>query len=97
MIVEIVFTGLRPGEKLYEELYDAQEMRLGTPHPKIFRAQHRPVDPALLRAELDGLAAVVNGPADQVIDALSGIVPGYKGRQPAKAPIPSNVPTLAVA
>ena len=48
--VEIVFTGLRPGEKLFEELYDAKEMQLRTPHPKIFRAQHRPFDLARLTA-----------------------------------------------
>jgi glycosyltransferase involved in cell wall biosynthesis len=36
--IDIVFTGLRPGEKLY----DRTETRLATPHPKIFRAQHRP-------------------------------------------------------
>ena len=40
--IEIVFTGLRPGEKLYEELYDAGEERLPTPHPKIFAVSDLP-------------------------------------------------------
>jgi len=95
--VEIVFTGLRPGEKLFEELYDAQEKQLRTPHPKIFRAQNHPCDPNRLRAQLEGLAAVVNSPADEVIDALKGIVPGYRGRQPGKEPSPAKPAGLAVA
>ena len=39
--VEIVYTGLRPGEKLHEELYHESEERLPTQHPKISRARHR--------------------------------------------------------
>jgi FlaA1/EpsC-like NDP-sugar epimerase len=35
--VEIVFTGLRPGEKLYEELSQNVEAVVATPHPKIAR------------------------------------------------------------
>ena len=95
--VEIVFTGLRPGEKLFEELYDAKETRLRTPHPKIFRAQNHPCDPNRLITQLEGLAAVVNSPAEDVIDALKGIVPGYRGRQPGKEPSPAKLASLAVA
>jgi FlaA1/EpsC-like NDP-sugar epimerase len=32
---EVVYTGLRPGEKLHEELYDPTEPRMDTPHPRI--------------------------------------------------------------
>jgi FlaA1/EpsC-like NDP-sugar epimerase len=95
--VEIVFTGLRPGEKLFEELYDPNEIRLRTPHPKIFRAQHRHCDPARLRAQLDGLAALVNSPADEICDALRAIVPEYQGRHPAKEPCPAKGTRQAVA
>jgi FlaA1/EpsC-like NDP-sugar epimerase len=36
--IEIVYTGLRPGEKLHEELYTGEEA-FPTGHPKVFRAQ----------------------------------------------------------
>ncbi|MBX3423864.1 MAG: polysaccharide biosynthesis protein [Pirellulaceae bacterium] len=44
--VDIQFSGIRPGEKLYEELYFDEEHSLATAHPKIFAAYHRqfPVD-----------------------------------------------------
>jgi FlaA1/EpsC-like NDP-sugar epimerase len=95
--VEIVFTGLRPGEKLFEELYDGKEMQLRTPHPKIFRAQHHPCDPNRLVTQLEGLAAVVNSSAEEVIDALKGIVPEYRSRQPGQEPGPAKLASLAVA
>jgi len=41
--IEIVYTGLRPGEKLFEELFHEKELS-GTPHEKILLAQGRPVD-----------------------------------------------------
>ncbi|MFZ1086538.1 MAG: nucleoside-diphosphate sugar epimerase/dehydratase [Terracidiphilus sp.] len=37
--VQIQFTGMRPGEKLHEELFYSSEMRLPTPLPKVMRAQ----------------------------------------------------------
>lgn len=41
--IEIVYTGLRPGEKLFEELFHEKELS-GTTHEKILLAQARPVD-----------------------------------------------------
>lgn len=40
--IQVVFTGLRPGEKLHEELTSAAEKLLNTNHPKIFLTQGRP-------------------------------------------------------
>ncbi len=42
--IAIEYTGLLPGEKLNEELFDAQEKLMPTPHPKLLQAQYREVD-----------------------------------------------------
>ncbi len=44
--IEIVYTGLRPGEKLYEELFHEAEQLIDTGHPKIMLAHSRPIDVA---------------------------------------------------
>ncbi|MBV8310008.1 MAG: polysaccharide biosynthesis protein [Planctomycetaceae bacterium] len=76
--IEITFTGLRPGEKLHEELYDRGEEALPTPHPKIFLARHRPCEPEPLQDQLAELARRLDGPADEVVAALQRLVPEYR-------------------
>jgi len=75
--IEIVFTGLRPGEKLYEELYFDDEHRLATNHPKVFCAQHRPTTLAEAEALIDDLAELVDEPAEVVRSRMRAIVPEY--------------------
>ncbi len=41
--IQIVYTGMRPGEKLHEELVGTSEKLLNTHHPKIFLTQGRPI------------------------------------------------------
>lgn len=87
--VDIVYTGLRPGEKLYEELYDAGEEPVPTIHPKIRSARHRPFDDETLRRGLDRLFEIVDGSHDEVRTAIADLVPGYTrkghGLQPAQS------------
>ncbi len=79
--IKIVFTGLRPGEKLYEELLADGEHTLPTPHPKlrIARAQAAlsPDELAELRGWLDG------APQDEqaVKRRLAQIVTEYRPQQ----------------
>ncbi|HET7549174.1 MAG TPA: polysaccharide biosynthesis protein, partial [Usitatibacter sp.] len=46
--IRIVYTGLRPGEKLFEELLADDEHTRPTPHPKLRIAKAREVDPGWL-------------------------------------------------
>ena len=76
--MEIVFTGLRPGEKLFEELSTAQEYADKTRHPKIFvgRIEAHPWD-TVLRG-IDELRALAQRGGDEVRAALARIVPEYR-------------------
>jgi len=54
--IEIVYTGLRPGEKLYEELFHQAEALMPTSHPKTLLARSRVLDLALAEREIDAMA-----------------------------------------
>lgn len=53
--IEIVFTGLRPGEKLTEELLNQKEQTIGTHHPKIMVAEVRKSDYAEIEDVIEGM------------------------------------------
>jgi len=72
--IEIVYTGVRPGEKLYEELYFEDEVRIATGHPKLHSALHRPIDLTELRETLEELRCLLNGEPDLLLSKLKEIV-----------------------
>ena len=78
--IRIVYTGLRPGEKLYEELLADGENSLPTPHPKLRIAQARQVNGAWLAELLDWLNRVETRSDDQVRGDLARWVPDYLNR-----------------
>ncbi|MBY0575296.1 MAG: polysaccharide biosynthesis protein [Gallionellaceae bacterium] len=78
--IRIEFTGLRPGEKLYEELLADNEHTLPTPHPKLRIAQARQTDEVWLAQLLEWVAATAM--ADDIVRAgLARWVPEYRPSQ----------------
>ena len=75
--IEINFTGLRPGEKLFEELLSAEEGTSATTHQKIFCANIQAVDQQKLVLGLTRLQHAVD--ANEVRKILAEIVPSFSG------------------
>lgn len=76
--IKIEFTGLRPGEKLYEELLLAEEGIEATKNNKIYVAKPLHTDLAILRREIECLKDIIANNADQVRDYMKIIVPSYE-------------------
>jgi len=76
--IEIQYTGLRPGEKLFEELSHAREDVAPTAHPKIMRLLAAPMPVATVQAHLDVLrGAADTAEPDQLKALLRNAVPEY--------------------
>ena len=80
--VEIKFTGLRDGEKLYEEVLNDKEGTLPTPNPKIMVAKVREYDYTTACANEERLMKVSETFDDMaIVKVMKEIVPEYKSRQ----------------
>jgi FlaA1/EpsC-like NDP-sugar epimerase len=88
--IPIRFVGSRPGEKLHELLWDADESVGETVHPKIMRLSRPPIDEAWLHGQLDELARLADeGDTLEVVAKLGSIVREPR-REALLAPEPSG-------
>ena len=76
--IPIRFTGLRPGEKLYEELLIDPETASPTKHPRIFCSNEPIPDQAFLQDHLQKLGeAIESGEFERTMEILKILVPEY--------------------
>jgi len=75
--IGIEFSGLRPGEKMFEELQAADEQRMPTSHPKIIVAQHTQAQSADLWHFISELERIAQIDPQRVFAQLQTIVPEY--------------------
>ena len=75
--IQIAYSGLRPGEKLYEELLMTEEGLTRTENDKIHVAQPLVMDYEALSAHIDGLKAYYDNPT-QLVSALRQMIPTFK-------------------
>ena len=76
--IEILITGLRPGEKLYEELL-LENNPLKTLHPKIFKTQEDFIPWIQLKTEINNLESYIqDNDLNNIVQILKKLVEGYK-------------------
>ena len=80
--IDIVFSGLRPGEKLYEELFHESEQLSATNHEKLLLARFRSVDWNAFNASLDALLANCDAYDEQALRrSVVDLVPDYRATE----------------
>ncbi|MEO6925210.1 MAG: nucleoside-diphosphate sugar epimerase/dehydratase [Rhodanobacter sp.] len=90
--IPIVYTGLRSGEKLFEELFHPLENYSATEHAKIFLAQHREVSWELLQALLNkAVGAVDTFNEEELRRCVSSLLPSFRWSEAAQ---PDNVVSI---
>lgn len=96
--IDITFTGLRPGEKLFEELLLSGEDITETAHEKIFVAKARPIDGAALYRLLDDIVLTLPVmDSGSYLSMLKRIVPEFNGQQISHEATVKMTPTYGYA
>lgn len=76
--INLVYTGLRPGEKLYEEVLNDAETTVPTHHPKIKIAKVRPNDHGSVKEQVATLQAYCDHQQhNELVKAMKAMVPEY--------------------
>ena len=86
--IQIKVTGLRPGEKLYEEILMAEEGLSETKHDKIHIAKPSKIDMDMIQQKLDMLTHLLetanNEQKDEIKDVIADVVPTYRNLEKEK-------------
>jgi FlaA1/EpsC-like NDP-sugar epimerase len=86
--IKITETGLRPGEKLFEELFTDKENNLPTHHPKILIANMRRTDPQQVKKAIDELLASTHCESEaELVERIRNIIPEFVPQNPRFARI----------
>jgi FlaA1/EpsC-like NDP-sugar epimerase len=79
--IKIIYTGLRPGEKLYEELLNEQELVLPTHHEKIKIANVVQYDPEKVEQDINELISLTRKEdCNVIVRKMKEIVPEFKSK-----------------
>jgi FlaA1/EpsC-like NDP-sugar epimerase len=87
--IPIEFIGVRPGEKLHEDLWAEGEAAVPTSHPKILRAACRPVDPVWLEEEIVELERLAD--AGETVEIVARLGELMRSPQRLQATAPETV------
>jgi len=78
--IPVRYIGLRPGEKLYEELFYGDEDLAPTAHRRIRVARHRPPESQRLEQDLEAMQRLVRDFRSQPLrEILQGLIPEWQG------------------
>lgn len=90
--IEIQFTGLRPGEKLYEELLNESENTLPTHHPKILKAKIRESEESQLELIAQLIGSASESSNMEIVQTMKKIVPEFISNNSEFAILDQNKP-----
>lgn len=96
--IRIEYTGLRPGEKLHEEVTEAAEVLVATPHPKLRVAQARSVPLEAIGVVIEELQTISSATDRRTREFLEQLIPEYRSAlQGAPVATSSDTPVASLA
>jgi FlaA1/EpsC-like NDP-sugar epimerase len=76
--IDIQYTGIRPGEKLYEELLTSEEGLTATKHDRIFVGRSMMINRNELVRDIERLENILNTSNENIVRCLQNVVPTYR-------------------